>query len=178
MPMSAVEGKEWTRGRIAALARYDPLTVLDVGPGVGTYATLLAGLPVRMIGLEVWEPYVATYGLAERYDELVIGDVRTVELPVVDVVILGDVIEHMTRADAREVWRRSAAAARRAVYLSIPIVHYPQHELEGNPYEAHVEEDWSHDDVLATFDGIGAYQRGEIVGVYERMTARTTDRPV
>ncbi|SHH09200.1 Methyltransferase domain-containing protein [Jatrophihabitans endophyticus] len=169
--MSSTEGKDWTRARIAALARTGPLTVLDVGPGVGTYAKLLAGLPIeRIVGLEVWEPYVTTYRLSEYYDGIVIGDVRTAELPAADVVILGDVVEHMTRAEGIAVWERCAAVARRAVYLSIPIVHYPQHEIEGNPYEVHVEEDWSHEDVLATFTGIGEWTLGTEVGAYERLT--------
>ncbi|WP_375499376.1 methyltransferase domain-containing protein [uncultured Jatrophihabitans sp.] len=168
--MSSPEGKDWTHDRIAALAADGSVSVLDIGPGVGTYAKLLRDLPVsRIVGLEAWEPYVTTYRLGEYYDELIIGDARTTELPAADIVILGDVVEHMTRAEGVELWRRCAVAARRAVYLSIPIVHYPQDEIEGNPYEVHVEEDWSHDDVLATFEGIGATWRGTEVGVYERL---------
>jgi ubiquinone/menaquinone biosynthesis C-methylase UbiE len=41
--MSSTEGKAWTRARIEALTRSGPVSVLDVGPGVGTYAKLLAG---------------------------------------------------------------------------------------------------------------------------------------
>ena len=170
MPMSSAEGKDWTRDRIAGIAAEKPVSVLDIGPGVGTYAKLLRGLPVsRVVGLEAWEPYVTTYRLHEHYDEVIVGDARTTDLPAADVVILGDVVEHMTRDEGVELWRRCAEAARRAVYLSIPIVHYPQHEIEGNPYEVHVEEDWSHEDVLATFDGIGATWTGTEVGVYERL---------
>ena len=170
MPMSSSEGKSWTHDRVAALTANGPVSVLDIGPGVGTYAKLLRDLPIsRIVGLEAWEPYVATYRLAEYYDEIVIGDARTTELPAADVVILGDVVEHMTRDEGIALWQRCAQAARRAVYLSIPIVHYPQHEIEGNPYEVHVEEDWSHEDVLATFDGIGATWTGTEVGVYERL---------
>ena len=171
MPMSSTEGKAWIRERVARLAASGPLTVLDVGPGVGTYAKLLAGLPLASItGLEVWEPYVATYRLRELYDEIVIGDVRGTPLPEVDVIVLGDVLEHMTRGEALDVWRRCGLAARRAVYLSIPVIHYPQHEIEGNPYEVHVEEDWTHEEVLASFEGVGAFERGEVVGAYERLT--------
>ncbi len=171
--MSSTEGKAWTRARIEALTGSGPITVLDVGPGVGTYAKLLSGLPLEaVIGLEVWEPYVRTYRLHDYYSEILLGDVRTTPLPAVDVIVLGDVLEHMSRADGVDVWRRCAEAAARAVYLSIPVVHYPQHEIEGNPYEVHVEEDWSHADVLATFEGIGAYELGDEVGVYERLTGR------
>jgi len=170
MPMSSAEGKSWIRDRVFALAADGPVSVLDIGPGVGTYAKLLAGPSVhRIVGVEVWQPYVETYRLHELYDDIVLGDVRGVDLPAADVVILGDVAEHMSGDEARDLWARCADAAMRAVYLSIPIVHYPQHEIEGNPYEVHVEKNWDHDRVLARFDGIGASWVGTEVGVYERL---------
>ena len=98
MPLSSAEGKSWTKERIYALADAGPVTVLDIGPGVGTYAKLLAGPEVaRLTGVEIFEPYVHTYRLREYYDEIIIGDAREVDLPAADVVILGDVAEHMTR---------------------------------------------------------------------------------
>jgi cyclopropane fatty-acyl-phospholipid synthase-like methyltransferase len=170
MPMSSAEGKGWIKERVDALG--GDLTVLDVGPGVGTYAKLLAGQTVSHItGIEIFEPYVATYRLHEYYDEIIIGDAREVDLPAADVVILGDVAEHMTESEALSLWQRSSVAARRAVYLSIPIVHYPQGEIEGNEHEHHVVDDWSHDKVMAAFAGIDRYWLGHEVGVYERLTS-------
>lgn len=169
--MSSAEGKDWIRERVALLAAGSALEVLDVGPGVGTYAKLLAGPDVsRFVGIEIYPPYVETYRLRQYYDEIIIGDVREVALPAVDVVILGDVAEHMTESEALDLWRRSATAARRAVYLSIPIVHYPQGEIEGNEHEHHVVDDWDHDKVLAAFDGIGQFWLGQEIGVYERLS--------
>ena len=171
MPMSSREGKSWIHDHVTALAVDGPLTVVDVGPGVGTYAKLLRGPAVsRVIGIEVYAPYVETYRLHEYYDEIVIGDVRAVPVPPCDVVVLGDVVEHMSEDDALAVWAKATAAARRAVYLSIPIVHYPQGEIEGNAHEVHVVDDWDHERVLARFDGIGAFEVGTEVGVYERLT--------
>ncbi len=171
MPMSSPQGKDWTRERILAL-QDDPVTVLDIGPGVGTYAKLLAGPGVRRLtGVEIWEPYVHTYRLREYYDNVIVGDAREVELPESDVVILGDVAEHMSEADALALWDRAAVAARRAVYLSIPIVHYPQGSIEDNPHEHHVVDDWNHARVLETFPEIGEWWLGTEVGVYERLTS-------
>ena len=171
MPQSSPEGKSWIRDRVVALGAVQPVSVLDIGPGVGTYAKLLAGPALRrIVGLEIWEPYVRTYRLHEFYDEVLIGDARKVALPAADIVILGDVAEHMTESDAVHLWARCAEAARLAVYLSIPVVHYPQDEIEGNPHEVHVDEDWDHDRVLASFAGIGEWWVGTEVGVYERRT--------
>ena len=169
--MSSAEGKDWTKERVTALSEDGPLHILDIGPGVGTYAKLLAGPAVsQLTGIEIFEPYVHTYRLKQYYDEIIIGDAREVDLPECDVVILGDVAEHMSAEDALALWTRASAAARRAVYLSIPIVHYPQHEIEGNPHEHHVVDDWDHDKVLAAFPGIQTWWLGTEVGVYERLT--------
>lgn len=172
MPLSSPEGKSWIRDHVAALATDGPLSVVDVGPGVGTYAKLLRGPAVtHVVGIEVHAPYVETYRLHEYYDQIVVGDVREVDIPACDVVVLGDVVEHMSEDDALAVWAKAAAAARRAVYLSIPIVHYPQGEIEGNPHEVHVVDDWDHERVMQRFAGIGEHEIGTEVGVYERLTS-------
>ena len=171
MPQSSAEGKDWISERVHAAGAQQPVEVLDIGPGVGTYAKLLAGPQVaRLTGIEIFEPYVHTYRLREYYDEVIVGDARTTEFPDTDVVILGDVAEHMTEPDALGLWDKAAKAARVAVYLSIPIVHYPQGHIEGNCHEVHVVDDWNHDRVLAAFTGIGAWWTGTEVGVYERLT--------
>lgn len=170
MPISSSEGKDWTRQKIRELAAE---SLLDVGAGAGTYAKLLAqDRPARLTALEVFEPYVEKYGLRELYDEVLLGDARSTALPEADVVVLGDVAEHMTVEEAQDLWRRAGEAAKRAVYMSIPIVHYPQGELEHNHHEVHVVDDWDHDKVLAAFPGITDAFRGEVVGVYERRTDR------
>ncbi len=170
MPMSSAEGKDWTRDRILGLSP-EPITVLDIGPGVGTYAKLLAGPGLSHItGVEIWEPYVHTYRLHQYYDEIILGDAREVDFPEVDVVVMGDVAEHMTEPEALDLWERATAAARLAIYLSIPIIHYPQGSIEDNPHEHHVVDDWNHERVLASFPGIGEWWLGTEVGVYERLT--------
>jgi hypothetical protein len=164
MPYSSSEGKEWMRERIVADA---PASVLDVGAGWGTYARLLRSeLPAAVLtGLEVHSPYITRFGLAALYDMLIIGDVREIEpIPTADVVVLGDVLEHLTYLDAVALWGRTRAAARVAVYLSLPIVAYPQGAVEGNPHEAHLHT-WDHDAVLA-LGGITDFWTGIEIGCY------------
>jgi trans-aconitate methyltransferase len=133
------------------IAAHQPRSVLDVGVGCGTYATLLRPLLPRawFIGVEVHEPYVHRFGLRTRYDALYVCDVRDLDpLPDADVVILGDVIEHLPHADAVTLWARARRAARLAVFAALPVVEWPQGEVDGNPHEAHLHT-WSHADVLA-----------------------------
>jgi hypothetical protein len=169
--MSSREGKDWIRAKVAELATDGPVSVLDIGPGVGTYAKLLSEVPTsRVSGIEIYEPYVHTYRLNEYYDDITIGDARTVPFPEADVVIIGDVAEHMSEDEALQLWAKAGSAASQAVYLSIPVVHYPQGEIEGNHHEVHVVDDWNHERVLASFDGITDWWTGSEVGVYERRT--------
>ena len=171
MPLSSAEGKDWIRERITALGADEPVRVLDIGPGAGTYAKLLRGPAVsRLTGIEIFAPYVTTYRLEQYYDQIIVGDARDVDFPESDVVILGDVAEHMSQPQAQALWAKAARAARRAVYLSIPIVPYEQDPIEGNHHEIHVVPDWDHDKVLAAFDGIASHWIGTEVGVYERRT--------
>jgi SAM-dependent methyltransferase len=155
---------------LVRLRHHAPTSILDVGCGAGTYADLVrgAGMTAQLIGIEVWEPYVKRVALTARYDHLIVADVRELDpLPPADVVILGDVLEHMTDRDAVRVWTRARRAARKAVFLSVPIVHYPQGAEEGNPFEEHIVDNYTHDRVLATFPGITTHWVGTIVGVYE-----------
>lgn len=169
MPASAEEGRNimvnWIKSR-------RPRSVLDVGAGGGTYGKLLSLMfdPPYLIGLEVWEPYVDKYGLRDVYDLVIVDDARKflpMSAPRTDVVIFGDVLEHMIEKDAVALWDMARGLARQAVYLTIPIVNYPQGEVHGNPYEEHVVPDWTHERVMDTFHGITWHWQGTIVGRYE-----------
>lgn len=149
-----------------------PRSLLDVGAGCGTYARPWCGQadPPYLIGVEAWRPYVGRFDLNMLYDQVIVRDIRDLfpsEWPRVDVVVLGDVLEHMTREDAVRVWELARYAARKAVYLSIPVVHSPQGHINGNPFEQHVVEDWSVASVLSAFEGIGRQWVGTIVGRFE-----------
>ena len=172
MPYSSQEGKDWIRQRIVDLS---PQSVLDVGIGAGTYPLLLRDvLPqCRWIGIEVFVPYVIRFDLIDLYDELIVDDVRAIsELPSADVVICGDVLEHMTVEEARQVWDRARRCARLAVFASIPIVPYPQGPEEGNEHERHVST-WSHAQAmrLPGVRGLRDCWVGEQIGVYEAAPA-------
>jgi trans-aconitate methyltransferase len=171
MAHSADEGRPWMLER---LQQIDPTSMLDVGTGAGIYADMFKNsFPLcTRLGIEVWKPYIEQFNLHGKYHELIVADARELDpLPSVDVVILGDVLEHMEPEDAVKVWTRARHAAKRAVYLSIPVVHYPQGAEGGNPYQVHVVDDWTHDQVLDGFSGITNHWTGKIVGVYEAVTA-------
>jgi cyclopropane fatty-acyl-phospholipid synthase-like methyltransferase len=133
-------------------------TVVDIGPGSGTYVKLIredAGCCVdaNWIGVEIWKPYIEEFKLESRYTQVLNQDVRTVDWAALnpDVVIAGDVLEHMTKEDAVALVDRILQVAKTLI-VSIPIRHMPQDEhTYPNPHEAHIKDDWSHDEVVATW---------------------------
>lgn len=149
----------------------DPLaavTFLDVGAGAGTNLEFYRPwFPnSRWIAVEAWEPYVARFHLADRYATVFVDDVRSLPLPPVDVVLLGDVLEHMSVEESTEVWCRARTAARDGLVLaSVPLGHYPQGAVNGNPYERHVST-WTAETVDEHLPGARLVAVNDVVGLY------------
>src|ERR1035437_3330055 len=71
-------------------------SVLDIGPGWGTYVKLLRTGEQEWHALEVFEPYVKKFGLGDLYDRIFVGDMRQFVPPgPYDAIIMGDVLEHV-----------------------------------------------------------------------------------
>lgn len=172
MPGSSANGKRLTVYIVRELARLGYIdSVLDIGPGAGTYSDLLRKDVSGFWGcVEIWGPYVKQYDLENRYDSVVIGDARFIEFGLIrerfGVTFLGDILEHVTAEEAASIVNRVLSVSGLAV-ISIPVVHAPQGEHFGNPFETHIEEDWSNEKVLAVFPNIalGCVSGGNI-GVY------------
>jgi len=163
MPYSDAEGKD------AALAWYEeiqPRTVIDIGAGSGTYARAVRGNSAwkgRWTALEAWEPYVDRFDLKELYNGVVVANAR--RLPPsfyrVDLVIAGDVLEHMPRPDAVRLIDQVRTYAAHLI-VSVPVLHLDQGAVFGNPYETHVDH-WTADQMRAELSRCGTI-RGELVG--------------
>lgn len=164
MPFSDAEGKDWLADRIVGHA---PASILDIGVGAGTYAQLLRPLLpyVTLTGIEVHEPYVAMFDLDNWYEKLIIGDAREIDWPTVDVVIMGDVLEHMTYQDAAAMWDKARNTARTAVFASLPLGVHPQGAEFGNEHERHVHS-WTHRQFMRLPGVVGSW-RGRVLGCYE-----------
>jgi predicted TPR repeat methyltransferase len=133
-------------------------TVVDIGPGSGTYVKLIREdaqccVDATWIGVEIWKPYIEEFKLESRYNQVLNQDVRTVDWVALgpDVVIAGDVLEHMTKQDAVALVDRILQVSKTLI-VSIPIRHMPQDEhAYPNPHEAHIKDDWSHEEVMSTW---------------------------
>ncbi len=165
MPKSSRQGKD------VALKWYEqlkPKTVVDVGPGIGTYSILMRPAHrAHWVGVEVWEPYVNQFSLNDLYDEIVVADARYVDPATYesDLVIAGDIIEHMDKDDGKGLIA-SIKKRTKNFFVSIPIRHYPQGPWQGNPYEEHVSH-WDFDEMKRVLGrGVAKTWKGKTLGYF------------
>lgn len=117
----------------------NPQTIIDVGMGAGDYGTLIReAMPkVKLIGTDIWDGNKTDqWG---NYNEIIIEDMRTLELPEADIVLFIDSLEHISKEDGWEVLRRT----KQDVLLSLPVGYHQPDELA--PYDKHLAE-WTIED--------------------------------
>ena len=125
-----------------------PKSILDVGIGAGKYGVLFREY------LDIWKvdkPYnqrvVTIYGVEafEEYDSVIwqvydkvytknIFDILD-ELPSVDLLFLGDVIEHFTKEDGKKLLEKLDY---KYAIIVTPVLVTDQSEVYNNPYEKHI----------------------------------------
>lgn len=167
MPYSSTELKE---KMLAWYKQIKPETTVDIGPGCGTYSDLMRPHhECHWKAVEAWGPYVTQFGLWDKYNHVVVSDIRHCDLMSVhccpELVIIGDCIEHMDKEEALYLIERLKQWADN-VLISIPLGESPQESSEGNWFEIH-RATWSHQemkDVLS--DGLKDEAEGDVLGVY------------
>lgn len=116
------------------------INVLDIGAGEGKWGKFLKGKVNLIHGVEVWSPYIYKYGLRNLYDKLFNMNMK--DFPFgkqkYDVMILGDVLEHLEFNEAVKFINDAKQFIDR-IYLIIPTSLCVQDGAYwGNPYESHL----------------------------------------
>jgi predicted TPR repeat methyltransferase len=151
MGISSSQGKlethEWVNSHKDSI-----LTILDIGAGSGTYYNLLS--PIKQFqwhGVEAWQSYIEEFKLDLKYDKIYNVDIRNfVWENKFDLTIAGDILEHLSKEDAMILVEKILDNTNTLI-ISIPIVHMPQDEINNNPFEKHVKDDWSHEEIIETW---------------------------
>lgn len=127
-----------------------PKKVLDVGIGYGKYGLLvreyLDNKVERLDGVEVFEPYITNIQRA-IYDNIYITDIRDFEPPVeYDLILLADVIEHMTKEEGIALLKRLPGNK----IVATPNGFIEQEASNGNVHERHLS-GWTMEDFMENF---------------------------
>ena len=109
-------------------------TILDVGACNGKWRELLPGY--TMDAVEIFKPY------ADRltgYRKVYVGDVFDYWYQWYDLIIFGDVIEHMSvqKAQTSIAYARTRCAD---MIIAVPFM-YSQDEVDGNKWQRHIQDD-------------------------------------
>jgi 2-polyprenyl-3-methyl-5-hydroxy-6-metoxy-1,4-benzoquinol methylase len=134
--------------------------ILDVGPGWGKAAVLLREYlnekPSRIDAVEMEKSYVDAHGLCALYDDVRIGDVCDMtadEFDAYDVVLMGDVLEHIDDARAFSLLQR----IRPRVVISTPVAWF--HTDEGLPESEMHRSHWTE----SSWDAVGDSRLVEVL---------------
>ena len=113
-------------------------SALDVGACNGVWWDML-GKYLEMDAVEIFVPNVVIFDLPNKYNQVAIGDIKDYKYDWYDLIIFGDVIEHMTVENAQDVleyaWPRC-----KDLIVAVPF-EYVQDEIYGNKWERHIQDD-------------------------------------
>lgn len=128
-------------------------TILDVGACDGKWKHLLP--EYDMDACEIFQPNADI--IEDLYSYIFVGDIHDYRYDHYDLVIFGDVIEHMEVDRAQETL---AYAKAHSGYMIVGVpFQYPQGELYGNKYEEHLQPDLTFDIFNQRYPGFGVLAR-------------------
>ena len=116
-------------------------TILDVGPGAGKYGKMFQN-KYFIDGCEIFNPYIFQYGLENIYRKVYNEDICTFSFPraTYDLVILGDILEHIEVAPAQALVKRLNEDLKASLLILVPYG-YHQGVSHGNIHEIHEQPD-------------------------------------
>lgn len=113
----------------------DKTRILDVGAGDGKWRHLLP--EYEMDAVEIFPPNAER--ISHLYGKVYVTSITKLNYRPYDLIIFGDVIEHLAVDDAQMVLRTAWKKCTDMI-VAVPFL-YPQGELYGNPWERHIQDD-------------------------------------
>lgn len=113
-------------------------TALDVGACDGKWHSLL-GDHFTMDAVEIYQPNITKHKLKRKYRQVFNLDICDLEYRWYDLIIFGDVIEHLSVPDAQMVLRYAYPRCRDMI-IAVPYL-WSQDEIYGNQWEKHIQND-------------------------------------
>ena len=157
--------KEWIIKNVPRHKR-----ILDVGPGVGTYSTMLRTHGYRMDAVEIFAPYIKKYDLINKYDNVFVDDICKFDFKDYDFIILGDVLEHLHKEDAIDLYKRMVEQ-RKEFLVAVPWM-MEQGEHEGNIYETHHQPDLTPEVLKKRYPKLKRAFENEYYGYYYHLNGK------
>ena len=151
--------------------RYDKdIRILDVGCGCGTYYDLLKDSFNNIEGVEVYRPNIEKYKLENKYRKVYNVDICDFRYEYYDVIIFGDVIEHIEIEKAQEVLEYAYNRCKEMI-VAVPYC-YKQGICYGNKYEIHKQDDLTKENMKERYPYLKLLYGNEEYGYYTKVGGR------
>jgi len=148
-----------------------PNSVFDIGMGNGGYGNIFKSIDpnIKVIGLEIFAGYIRDdWGYSKLYDKVYIADMCNFDYTQVqvDLVIAGDVIEHVEKAQGIEVIDELKKHYK-WILVAVPINNFIQgpDNQYGNIHEEH-KHHWSPDEMVEA-TGLKYIKQIGVCGLFE-----------
>ena len=117
-----------------------------------------------MYAVEVFKPNIDNYKLEEKYRHVYNVDIKDFKYDYYDVIIFGDVIEHLSVEDAQKVLEYALPRCKQVI-VALPY-QYKQGEEYGNIYEIHKQDDLTCDIIKERYPYLKLLFGNEEYGYY------------
>lgn len=157
-------------------------TVLDVGPGSGIYSDILSDWFYDIDAVEVHTPYIEMFHLNRKYRKVFEDSIQNfyredtyyycddayphyaVSRDHFNIVIMGDVLEHLSVEDAQMILKQMAKHGS-FVVAAVPY-DYEQGTEMGNVHETHLQSDLNESVMDERYPELILYVGDDTMGVY------------
>jgi len=151
MPFSFKKGKKEIKEMLTSILPKET-KILDVGPGSGTYFNLMGDYFENWDACEIHEPYISQYNLKGKYKNVFVScATQFQEYSKYDLVILGDILEHLTIEDAQDLLCNKLKDVGQ-VMVAVPY-EYPQGASKGVESERHLQPDLTKENFEERYPG-------------------------
>jgi len=136
----------WAHPFLARVLNEIPLdtrTLIDVGCGRGIIGALVRIYrePKRLVGVDIFQPYLNFCKKFNLYDEVYCLDLRKLPLPFenkdFDVVTCIEVLEHLPKKDGEKLLDEMERLAK-LVIVTTPATFFLQQDFNHNPFQKHM----------------------------------------
>lgn len=140
-------------------------TCLDVGACDGKWADLL-NTYLTMDAVEIFAPNVRKHKLATKYRNVFEADIRGFQYFEYDLIIFGDVLEHMTVKEAQAVLKYAMPRCRDLI-VAVPY-EWVNRSNYGNPFEFHIQDDLTPELVKERYPELKPFKIYDRYGYYTK----------
>lgn len=144
------------------------IKILDIGPGLGTYAQLLPDYK-NIDCVEIYSPYIEEFNLKSQYKNVFNLNILDFDFEYYDLIIMGDILEHLSPQDSLKLLKKLTTKCD-DIIISIPYLadynHLKIAANEPNINNLHIQIDLTPDIMKERYPMLKQMWSNSRIGVY------------